>query len=125
MLPVDWGGGYPNAWLGATVEDLGVAEKRHRQLVAIPATIRFISFEPLLEDVPPLLPTILNGIDWVIIGGESGAGRRPKNPAWVRAIVDACRDAGTAVFFKQWGGFRPKDNGCVLPGFGEIKESTA
>ena len=122
MLPTDWNSGYPNVWLGTTIENADVAEQRHRQLVAVPAAVRFISFEPLIGDVSPMLPGILDGIDWTIIGGESGNGHRPINPEWVSAIIENCRDTGTAVFFKQWGGFRPKSHGCGLPGGGEVKE---
>ena len=68
-----------------------------------PGGVRFLSIEPLLEDLGPLN---LSGIDWVIVGGESGHGARPMDQDWVRSIRDQCRDAGVPFFFKQWGGLQ-------------------
>jgi hypothetical protein len=87
-------------WIGTTVENQEYTEKRIPELLKIPARVRFLSVEPLLED----LGTIdLTGIHWVIVGGESGADARPMHPDWVRSIRDQCQAAGVPFFFKQWG----------------------
>src|SRR4051794_33496579 len=78
-----------------------------------PATVRFLSIEPLLEDLGDL---DLRGIHWVIVGGESGPGARPMNADWVRSIRDQCLEQEVPFFFKQWGGVRKKQNGRVLDG---------
>lgn len=100
----------PNVWIGTTV---GVREAKHRidTLREVPATVRFLSLEPLLEDLGEL---DLRGIHWVIAGGESGARARPMHPDWVRSIRDQCKDQGVAFFFKQHGAFGPADQfeGC-------------
>lgn len=77
------------------------------------ASVRFLSCEPLLESLGNL---DLRGIHWVIVGGESGPGYRPMDPAWVRKIRDQCISAGIPFFFKQWGGLRPKSGGNLLDG---------
>ncbi len=89
----------PNVWLGTTVED---RERRSRidVLRGIPAAVRFLSIEPLLEDLGDL---DLRGIGWVIIGGESGRDARPCNIGWIRAIVEQCKGAKVPVFVKQLG----------------------
>lgn len=99
-------------WLGVSVED-AKAKGRIEHLRQAPAGVRFLSIEPLLGPVG-VLP--LEGIDWVIVGGESGPGARPIEPEWVRDVRDQCQSAGTAFFFKQWGGFRPKSGGRDLDG---------
>jgi protein gp37 len=76
-----------------------------------PAQVRFLSVEPLLEHLGALN---LKGINWVIVGGESGPGARPMNAAWVRNIRAQCRGAKVAFFFKQWGGVRKKETGREL-----------
>ena len=96
-LPVDWGTGYPNVWLGVSVESREWLW-RLNTLREIPATVRFVSFEPLLESVAPMN---LAGIHWAIVGGESGPGFRPMDHQWAREIRDASRASGTAFFFKQ------------------------
>ena len=88
-----------NAWIGATVEDQRVAS-RIDALRAVPAHVHFLSVEPLLGSLRDI---DLTGIDWVIVGGESGPGARPVNPVWVRDIRDQCKAAKVAFFFKQWG----------------------
>lgn len=91
----------PNVWMGTSVED----EKRKDRidiLRQVPATIRFLSIEPLLEDLGELN---LDGIDWVIVGGESGPGARRMLGEWVRNIRDQCVEQKTPFFFKQWGAF--------------------
>lgn len=101
-----------NIWCGVSVEDdTGTARIRH--LRDAPAGIRFLSIEPLIGPVGQLS---LDGIDWVIVGGESGPRARPMDPEWVRDIRDQCVAAGVAFFFKQWGGFRPKTGGRNLDG---------
>ncbi len=99
-------------WLGTSVEDERVLERVDR-LRETPATIRFLSCEPLLGSLAAI---DLSGIHWVIAGGESGPRRRPVEADWIRELRDVCAAAGVAFFFKQWGGFRPKDGGRELDG---------
>ncbi|MDG4804558.1 phage Gp37/Gp68 family protein [Micromonospora sp. WMMD980] len=101
-----------NVWMGVSVED-GTHQERVDQLREVPAAVRFISAEPLLG---PLSDLNLDDIDWLIAGGESGQGCRSMDPAWVRDLRDQCRSAGTAFFFKQWGGRTPKIGGRLLDG---------
>ena len=105
MLPPDWGQGLENVWLGVSIEDMRVAE-RADHLRAVPAAVRFISYEPALG---PLDDLDLTGIDWVIYGGESGPGWRPANPDWARAMRDKCARENVVFFHKQSSGPRP---GC-------------
>jgi len=104
--------GPAHIWCGVSVED-GAQLSRVRHLQQVPAGVRFLSIEPLLGDVGQLP---LEGIDWVIVGGESGPRARPMELAWVRSIRDQCKKAGVAFFFKQWGGLRPKTGGRKLDG---------
>lgn len=100
-----------NVWVGASVEDQQRADERIPPLLQIPAVLRFLSVEPLLAPVDLLTPAFngadsfgrMAGIDWVIIGGESGDGARPCNVNWVRDIRDQCKAAGVPVFVKQLG----------------------
>lgn len=92
----------PNVWMGVSVEDRRVIQ-RIDALRSVPAAVRFLSLEPLIG---PLESLDLRGIDWVIVGGESGPRARPMKGAWVDSILRQCRSAGTAFFFKQWGGVR-------------------
>src|SRR6185503_1713820 len=78
-----------------------------------PAAVRFLSIEPLLEDLGQV---DLTGIGWTIVGGESGPGARPMDPAWVRSIRDQCEAAKVPFFFKQWGGVRKSETGRRLDG---------
>ncbi len=95
----------PNLWLGVSVENQEQADKRIPYLLETPAKVRFLSCEPLLEQV--YLPS-LPKIDWVIVGGESGGkGTRPMHPDWVRNIRNQCEATGTKFFFKQWGDWLP------------------
>src|SRR5438270_743218 len=89
------------------------AHPRIQHLRAAPGCVRFLSVEPLLEDIGKL---DLQGINWVIVGGESGAGARPLDPAWVESIRDQCVDQRVPFFFKQWGGFQKKKAGRELDG---------
>jgi protein gp37 len=99
-------------WLGVSVEDrFRVSRIRHLQQA--PAGIRFLSIEPLLGSVGKL---DLAGIDWVIVGGESGPRARPMHPDWAREVRDQCVSANVPFFFKQWGGTRPKQGGRELDG---------
>jgi protein gp37 len=101
-----------NIWQGVSVESARYSS-RVADLVKVPAAVRFLSVEPLLG---PIADLPLNGIDWVIVGGESGSGHRPLQPAWVRSIRRQCEEARVAFFFKQWGGVRSKSGGRVLDG---------
>lgn len=126
---VEWTrNGLPNVWLGVSCEDQKRAEERVPDLLATPAAVRFVSAEPLLGaidftrlDLPsygylnafaaryfvsPQQPA-QRGLDWVIVGGESGPGARPMHPDWARLIRDQCESFGTAFFFKQWGEHEP------------------
>ncbi|WP_369362646.1 DUF5131 family protein [Streptomyces sp. CG4] len=101
-----------NLWMGVSVESANELP-RVDDLRQVPAAVKFLSCEPLLG---PLGGLTLDGIDWVIAGGESGPGHRPLEEEWVTQIRDTCRDAGTAFFFKQWGGRTPKAGGRELDG---------
>jgi protein gp37 len=136
-LPADWGTGWPNVWLGVTIENRRFVH-RADQLRQVPAVVRFISAEPLLGplrydtysdgdghpstshmawwDGADLDELTLNGIDWLITGGESGPGHRRFDPAWAADLRDACDHAGVAFLHKQNGGPRPTSNGRLLDG---------
>jgi protein gp37 len=101
-----------NVWMGVSVEDENELQ-RIDDLRSTPAAIKFLSCEPLLG---PLGDIDLTGIDWVIVGGESGSGHRHMDPSWAREIRDQCVDQGIPFFFKQWGGVTPKAGGRVLDG---------
>jgi protein gp37 len=103
---------HPNVWMGVSVENAFYAG-RATDLAQVPAAVRFLSVEPLLGPIPALP---LDGIDWVIVGGESGARARPLRREWVRQIRDQCRQRDVAFFFKQWGGRFPKSGGRELDG---------
>jgi protein gp37 len=129
MLPPTWGDGWPNVWLGTTVENQTEANRRILHLLDTPARVRFLSCEPLLG--PVALDMILTdemgiyalsgifsdgsgpsgfsqgpGIDWVICGGESGPGARPMHPDWARSLRDQCAMEGVPFFMKQMHGAR-------------------
>jgi protein gp37 len=128
MLPESWGDGWHNVWLGASIVNQAEANRDIPKLLMLPAHIRFLSMEPLLEHVEifPWLPRIhgcqaentpamqaivraavkssgWSSINWVIVGGESGKNARPMHPEWVRNLRDQCRNAAVPFFFKQWG----------------------
>jgi protein gp37 len=105
-------GSAPNIWIGTSVEDSAVLD-RITELRAIRGYIRFISFEPLIA---PIGAIDLSGIDWAIVGGESGPRARPMRSEWVQQIENQCRASGTAFFFKQWGGKNKKSTGRMLNG---------
>src|SRR5438132_2487081 len=101
----------PNVWMGVSVENQ-VFAFRAKRLAQVPAAVRFLSVEPLLGPVS----LDLTGIDWVIVGGESGPHARPMHPDWARSVRDQCGAAGVAFFFKQWGGRTRKAGGRTLDG---------
>ncbi|HKB65708.1 MAG TPA: phage Gp37/Gp68 family protein [Pyrinomonadaceae bacterium] len=103
----------PCVWWGVSVEDKKYGLPRIHALRESPVQHRFLSIEPLLEDIGPIC---LEGIDWVIVGGESGPGARPIKAQWVRNIRKQCRKAKVKFFFKQWGGVRKSENGRHLDG---------
>ena len=104
--------GPAHIWCGVSVEDAR-AKSRVAHICAAPAGVRFLSIEPLIAPVGALE---LTGIDWVIVGGESGPRARPVQPAWVREVRDQCARQAVAFFFKQWGGHRPSSGGRLLDG---------
>jgi protein gp37 len=111
--PLQFAAGCPNVWWGVSVENKKHGLPRIDHLRAAPARVRFLSVEPLLED----LGTVdLTGIHWVIAGGESGPGARPMQAEWVRSVRDQCEAAGVLFFFKQWGGVRKGEAGRELDG---------
>jgi protein gp37 len=118
----------PNVWLGVSVENQQWADIRVRALLGTPAAVRFLSCEPLLGPVDlakAIEPNFavsgwkdLSGLDWVIVGGESGRGARPMHPDWARSLRDQCTAAGVAFHFKQWGEWVTEDQSpedIVLP----------
>ena len=102
-LPADWDDGYPNVWLGVSVERDDYA-RRADELRKVPAAVRWVCAEPLLGPLPSL---DLTGIHWVVCGGESGPGWRPMDPDWARQLRDKCRAAGVPFYFKQGNGLYP------------------
>jgi protein gp37 len=111
--------GFPNVWLGVSVEHQKAAEERVPQLLKTPAAVRWLSVEPLLGPVDLCAVGMkINGklnvetgerefLDWVVLGGESGSGARPMHPRWARQVRDDCVTCGVPFFFKQWGAYRP------------------
>jgi protein gp37 len=109
----------PNLWLGVSVEDQKAANERIPLLLQVPAAVRFLSCEPLLGEVDIASDEINDqlfgsfnhssskGIDWVIVGGESGNKARPMHPDWARSLCDQCNAANIPFFFKQWGEYAP------------------
>ena len=136
MAPCSWvAAGFPgNVWIGTSVENQAMADKRIPILAGIPATVRFLSCEPLLGPVdlsPYMGEEYATGVEWsgmcemaqeppdvqwVIVGGESGPKARPMQADWVRSIRDQCTGAGVAFHFKQWGGVRKHETGRILDG---------
>ena len=102
-----------HVWWGVSVENRRHGLPRLEHLRHAPAAVRFLSVEPLLEDLGAI---DLSGISWVIVGGESGHGARPMKGEWVRSIRDQCQDASVPFFFKQWGGVRKSEAGRELDG---------
>jgi protein gp37 len=102
-----------HVWWGVSVENRRHGLPRIENLRTTPAPVRFLSIEPLLEDLGDFS---LKDIDWVIVGGESGAGARPLRPEWVTHIRRQCATNNVHFFFKQWGGVRKHENGRLLEG---------
>lgn len=123
---LDYIGTPDHIWIGITIENQEMADKRIPILLDIPAKTRFLSCEPLLGDIifpfnkfPEITDgvntiqeseSILQDIQWVIIGGESGSNARPMHPQWAKNIIAQCEIANVSVFFKQWGEYAPYDN---------------
>ncbi|QRF22838.1 phage Gp37/Gp68 family protein [Alicyclobacillus sp. TC] len=101
-----------NIWMGTSIEDMRVSN-RADYLREVPAAVRFLSCEPLLGSLEPLN---LEGIHWIIVGGESGPGARPMNPKWVYEIRDKCQADHVSFFFKQWGGVQKHRTGREIDG---------
>lgn len=126
----------PQVWLGTSVENQATADERIPHLLKVPAAVRFLSMEPLLGEIDLYdagafrsefgcegaspdancenCGHLLQGVDWVIVGGESGHNARPMHPAWARSIRDQCQTAGVPFFFKQWGEFAPETAGGMF-----------
>jgi protein gp37 len=127
-LPDDWGNGYANVWLGATIENQKAAD-RLEHLTSVPARVRFLSMEPLLSHVD--LAEHINGLHWVITGGENDANFRPVDSDWFRSLRDQCRSAGVPFLFKQWEGRSQKEikalgrelDGATHDGYPLIREN--
>lgn len=121
-LPADWGSGYPNVWLGASIEDMRVAW-RADALRQVPARVRFISYEPALG---PLRELNIEGMHWIIYGGESGPGYRPEDKQWARDMRDKCVEADVAFFHKQSAAYRTEMgielDGEIVRGFPEVAD---
>jgi protein gp37 len=129
MLPVpfDFKRRYPNVWIGATIVNQAEAERDIPKLLATPAAVRFLSMEPLLGPVDISWTEVcVPSLDWVIVGGESGAGARPMHPDWARGLRDQCAAAGVPFLFKQWGEWGPNLVRTMLDGdrAGELVGST-
>jgi len=108
-----------NVWIGATVVNQEEADRDVPKLLQVPAAVRFLSIEPMLGPInldefhptrEPAMPKLLDGIDWVICGGESGPKARPMHPDWPRGLRDQCEAAGVHFLFKQWGEWAPWNN---------------
>jgi len=110
---LSWAASLDHIWWGVSVEDRKYGVPRIGFLRDAPAAVRFLSVEPLLEDLGDV---DFSGLHWVIVGGESGAGARPMDEAWVLKVKKQCRAAKVPFFFKQWGGVRKSEAGRLLGG---------
>lgn len=119
QLPWDWRDGYPNVWLGVSVENQAAADERIPLVLQTPAAKRFLSCEPLLG---PINLNHVRYIDWVICGGESGPGARPMDREWARSLRDQCKAAGVAFFMKQMGSIYGPNKGHDIPPELSVKE---
>ena len=105
---VPWANAWPgHVWLGTTVENQHLADRRIRFLLDVPCQYRFLSCEPLLGPVD--LSGYIDALHWIITGGESGGRARPTHPDWIRGLRDQCVNAGVAFHFKQWGNWYPQE----------------
>lgn len=119
MLPDDWGDGYHNVWLGASLVNREEMLRDAGKLKLIRARLRFWSVEPMLGDFGDIPLELFP--EWVIAGGESGKQARPMNSSWLHSLRDQCGSADVPFFFKQWGGVAKDKGGCTLSGM-EVKE---
>ncbi len=104
----------PNVWLGVSVEDQRRADERILNLLGTPAAVRWLSCEPLLGPIDLMNWLLMEPpVDWVVVGGESGPGHRPMDPAWLEDIVEQCGGTATPVFVKQDSGHRPGKQGRI------------
>lgn len=108
---IDWP---KNVWMGVSAENQYWADRRIPALMLVPAQCRFVSLEPLLKPID--MSGFLDGIQWVIVGGESGPHARPISEEWIKSIRDDCTAANVSFFFKQWGGRNSKARGRILDG---------
>lgn len=117
MLPEDWGDGWPHVWLGTTCENQEWFDRRWPILAAVPARVRFVSYEPAIGQL--WLPAAWenNFPNWLICGGESGPGYRPMDPRWAISLRDQCAHYGIAFFFKQMAGKKPIPNDLLVRQF--------
>jgi protein gp37 len=106
-----------NVWMGATVVTQEEADRDIPKLLAIPARVRFLSMEPLMEYVDILRYLQTLGLDWVIVGGMSGRTATPMHPRWAAALRDQCASTGTAFLFKQWGEWAPANDNAIATSF--------
>jgi protein gp37 len=111
--PLQFAAKQDHIWWGVSVEDKKYGLPRIKHSQGTPARVRFLSVEPLLEHLGSF---DLSGINWAIVGGESGPGARPMQPEWVVSVRDQCHESRVPFFFKQWGGVRKKKNGRLLGG---------
>lgn len=137
MGPDDFEWPLPNVWMGVSVEDQRLADVRVRVLLRTPAAVRFLSCEPLLgpidlaKSIEPNFAVSglknLDGLHWVIVGGESGPKARPMHPDWARGLRDQCTSAGIPFHFKQWGEWAPEDQtppDTVIPARVRVDDQT-
>lgn len=133
MLPTNWGKGWNNVWIGCTAENQAEADRRIPLLLEVPAAVRFLSCEPLLGPVslrqwmcliqPDGGPAWCDkgGLHWVIVGGESGPGKRPMDLAWARSLRDQCNASGVAFFGKQDDEVRPLPDDLMVRQWPQVK----
>lgn len=116
FVPYEWMEKWPsNVWLGVSVENQQAADERIPLLLQFPAPVRFLSCEPLVDSVDLEFEVdgvpVLDGIDWVIVGGESGPNARPMHPEWATSILQSCTAFDVPFLFKQWGEWAPVEKG--------------
>lgn len=115
MLPENWGQGWDNVWLGTSAEDQMRYDLRVEMLLSVPAKVHFVSAEPLLGPIK-LRHGPKEGLDWIIVGGESGPNFREMKTEWACSVRKDCRRLGVAFFFKQHSAYQPKSKGNALDG---------
>ena len=126
MVPMSWRKDWPaHVWIGTSIEDQATADERIGMLMYVPAAVRFVSAEPLLGPIRIdgyLSYRDFHGINWLIIGGESGPNARPMNLDWPRSLIAQCQTAGVAVFMKQLGTVAAKALACHHKKGGDLDE---